>query len=136
MPSQKGLFESLETLEAICDKIVLPNMFLRSKFYHHFTLHSANHVAFISNVSVDFEVEMFEEDPAEFVRRDLEGSDNDTRRQAAIEITRALIEQFQKEVTAIITRYVQNYLQVLLYPSISSVYICILIDRIEFHVDI
>ncbi|PLW07427.1 hypothetical protein PCASD_22407 [Puccinia coronata f. sp. avenae] len=88
MPSQKGLFESLETLEAICDKIVLPNMFLRN-----------------------FEVEMFEEDPAEFVRRDLEGSDNDTRRQAAIEITRALIEQFQKEVTAIITRYVQNYLQ-------------------------
>jgi exportin-2 (importin alpha re-exporter) len=56
---------------------------------------------------------MFEDDPAEFVRRDLEGSDNDTRRQAAIEITRALIEQFQKEVTAIITRYVQNYLQVL-----------------------
>ncbi|KAA1099331.1 importin-alpha export receptor [Puccinia graminis f. sp. tritici] len=54
---------------------------------------------------------MFEDDSAEFVRRDLEGSDNDTRRQAAIEITRALIEQFQKEVTAIITRYVQNYLQ-------------------------
>ncbi|KNZ48960.1 hypothetical protein VP01_52g9 [Puccinia sorghi] len=51
------------------------------------------------NVFVDFEVEMFEEDPAE---------------QAAIEITRALIEQFQKEVTTIITRYVQNYLQVLL----------------------
>ncbi|EFP76090.2 importin-alpha export receptor [Puccinia graminis f. sp. tritici] len=88
MPSQRALFESLETLEAICEKIVLPNMFLRN-----------------------FEVEMFEDDPAEFVRRDLEGSDNDTRRQAAIEITRALIEQFQKEVTAIITRYVQNYLQ-------------------------
>jgi len=88
MPSQKSLFESLETLEAICEKIVLPNMFLRN-----------------------FEVEMFEEDPAEFVRRDLEGSDSDTRRQAAIEITRALIEQFQKEVTGIITRYVQNYLQ-------------------------
>jgi len=88
MPSQKSLFDSLETLEAICEKIVLPNMFLRN-----------------------FEVEMFEEDPAEFVRRDLEGSDSDTRRQAAIEITRALIEQFQKEVTGIITRYVQNYLQ-------------------------
>ncbi|KAA1099321.1 importin-alpha export receptor, variant 2 [Puccinia graminis f. sp. tritici] len=88
MPSQRALFESLETLEAICEKIVLPNMFLRN-----------------------FEVEMFEDDSAEFVRRDLEGSDNDTRRQAAIEITRALIEQFQKEVTAIITRYVQNYLQ-------------------------
>lgn len=88
MPSQKSLFESPETLEAICEKIVLPNMFLRT-----------------------FEVEMFEEDPAEFVRRDLEGSDSDTRRQAAIEITRALIEQLPKEVTAIMTRYVQNYLQ-------------------------
>ncbi|MBW0489032.1 hypothetical protein O181_028747 [Austropuccinia psidii MF-1] len=88
MPSQKSLFQSSETLEAICEKIILPNMFLRN-----------------------FEAEMFEEDPAEYVRRDLEGSNSDTRRQAAIEITGALMEQFQTEVTSIITKYVQGYLE-------------------------
>ncbi|KAI9605351.1 hypothetical protein KEM48_002291 [Puccinia striiformis f. sp. tritici PST-130] len=69
MPSQKSLLESAETLEAICEKIGLLNMFLRK------------------------------------------GLDNDTCRQAAIEITQALLEQFQEQVTAIITRYVHNYLQ-------------------------
>ncbi|KAH9814533.1 Cse1-domain-containing protein [Melampsora americana] len=88
MPSQKALFESDATLEAFCEKIVLPNMMLR-----------------------EFEVEMFEDDPAEFVRRDLEGSDNDTRRQAATNFTRALMEQFEAKVTQIITTYVQDNLQ-------------------------
>ncbi|KAG0145573.1 hypothetical protein CROQUDRAFT_671687 [Cronartium quercuum f. sp. fusiforme G11] len=88
MSSQKALFEADATLEAFCEKIVLPNMILR-----------------------DFEVEMFEDDPTEYVRRDLEGSDNDTRRQAATNFTRALMEQFETKVTQIITTYVQNHLQ-------------------------
>lgn len=49
MPSQRTLFESQQTLEAFCEKIVLPNMTLRT-----------------------FEEELFEDDPAEYVRRDLE----------------------------------------------------------------
>jgi exportin-2 (importin alpha re-exporter) len=49
MPSQKPLFESQQTLEAFCEKIVLPNMTLRT-----------------------FEEELFEDDPAEYVRRDLD----------------------------------------------------------------
>ncbi|KAI8459413.1 Cse1-domain-containing protein [Phakopsora pachyrhizi] len=87
MQSQKNLFESQSTLEAFCEKIVLPNMFLR-----------------------DFEVEMFEEDPTEYVRRDLEGSDSETRRQAATEFTRALMEHFESQITTIITKYANNYL--------------------------
>lgn len=61
---------------------------------------------------------MFEDDPAEYVRRDLEGSDSDTRRQAATNFTRALMEQFEKKVTEIITVYVQNHLQVFHLSSI------------------
>lgn len=49
MPSQRALFESQQTLEAFCEKIVLPNMTLRT-----------------------FEEELFEDDPAEYVRRDLD----------------------------------------------------------------
>lgn len=55
---------------------------------------------------------MFEDDPAEYVRRDLEGSDSETRRQAASDFTHALMEQFDKQVTEIVTKYVQAYLQV------------------------
>lgn len=51
MPSQRAIFESQATLEAFCEKIILPNMTLR-----------------------DFEEEMFEDDSMEYVRRDLESA--------------------------------------------------------------
>lgn len=51
MPSQRALFEQQQTLEAFCEKIVLPNMTLRT-----------------------FEEEMFEDDAMEYVRRDLESA--------------------------------------------------------------
>lgn len=51
MPSQRAIFESQATLEAFCEKIILPNMTLR-----------------------EFEEEMFEDDSMEYVRRDLESA--------------------------------------------------------------
>lgn len=110
MPSQRTLFESQQTLEAFCEKIVLPNMTLRT-----------------------FEEELFEDDPAEYVRRDLEtagepfGADIDlrgskltpevctgseTRRQAASDFNKALMEQFEAQITQIVTQYIGAYLQV------------------------
>ncbi|KAK4047158.1 importin-alpha export receptor [Microbotryomycetes sp. JL201] len=88
MPSQRALFESPQTLEAFSEKIVLPNMTLRA-----------------------FEEELFEDDPPEYVRRDLDSASSETRRQAASDFTKALMEQFESQITAIITRYVGAYLQ-------------------------
>ncbi|KAM0791591.1 hypothetical protein ACM66B_006034 [Microbotryomycetes sp. NB124-2] len=88
MPSQRALFESQQTLEAFSEKIVLPNMTLRT-----------------------FEEELFEDDPPEYVRRDLDSASSETRRQAASDFTKALMEQFESQITAIITRYVGAYLQ-------------------------
>ncbi|GAA5865792.1 hypothetical protein JCM8547_002779 [Rhodosporidiobolus lusitaniae] len=88
MPSQRSLFENQQTLEAFCEKIVLPNMTLRT-----------------------FEEELFEEDPAEYVRRDLESASSETRRQAASDFTKALMEQFETQVTGIVTQYIGVYLQ-------------------------
>lgn len=127
MPSQKALFEAQQTLEAFCEKIVLPNMTLRK-----------------------FEEEMFEDDALEYVRRDLESasafiprvssfkppyfvpdiisrylcSDSETRRQAASDFTKALMEQFEPQVTAIVTRYIGAYLTVssLSFPQRASPY--------------
>ncbi len=47
----KGLFENPDTLASICANIILPNMSLR-----------------------DSDVELFEDDPIEYIRRDMEGS--------------------------------------------------------------
>ncbi|GAA6061481.1 hypothetical protein JCM10212_002560 [Sporobolomyces blumeae] len=88
MPSQRSLFEAQQTLEAFCEKIVLPNMTLRT-----------------------FEEELFEDDPAEYVRRDLESASSETRRQAASDFTKALMEQFEGQVTQIVTQYISAYLQ-------------------------
>ncbi|BGP16685.1 hypothetical protein JCM10213_000398 [Rhodosporidiobolus nylandii] len=88
MPSQRSLFDNQQTLEAFCEKIVLPNMTLRQ-----------------------FEEDLFEEDPAEYVRRDLESASSETRRQAASDFTKALMEQFEAQVTQIVTQYIGVYLQ-------------------------
>ena len=54
--------------------------------------------------------EMFEDDPAEFIRRDIEGSDTDTRRRVCAELVRALCRTFAERVGAIFAAYVQALL--------------------------
>ena len=61
----------------VCEKIVIPNLQLREE-----------------------DEEMFELDWVEYVRRDAEGSDSDTRRRAATDLVKALTEKFQPEVWA------------------------------------
>jgi exportin-2 (importin alpha re-exporter) len=44
---------------------------------------------------------MFEDNPIEFIRRDIEGSDNDTRRRVACDLVRGLCRHFNARVTEI-----------------------------------
>ncbi|KDE04885.1 hypothetical protein MVLG_04744 [Microbotryum lychnidis-dioicae p1A1 Lamole] len=87
MPSQRALFDGEGTFPSICEKILLPNMTLRT-----------------------FEEEMFEDDAPEYVRRDLESASSETRRQAASDFTKALMEQFESQVTKLLLQYVGAYL--------------------------
>ena len=57
------------------------------------------------------DVELFEDEPIEFIRKDLEGSDSDTRRRAATDFLRQLMEQFEQLVSKVVTRYIEHYLQ-------------------------
>ncbi|TYJ56359.1 hypothetical protein B9479_002907 [Cryptococcus floricola] len=89
MGNHQAMFAAPETLRAFAEKIILPNMAIR-----------------------EHEEEMFEDDPMEYIRRDLEPStDSDTRRQAATNFTRALMELFEKDVTDIIKGYITAFLQ-------------------------
>lgn len=82
-----GLFGDTAALRQICEGIIIPNIRMRE----------------------DLE-EAFEMNWLEYIRRDTEGSDNDTRRRAASELVKALTDKFPSEVTPLFTGYVSDML--------------------------
>lgn len=80
-------FNNADVLGQVTEKVVIPNLSLRES-----------------------DIETFEDEPIEFIRRDLEGSDEDTRRRAATNFLRKLMEQFEKPVTDVVMRYVNHFL--------------------------
>ena len=70
-----GLFRSEGVLREVCERIVLPNLRMTEELQ-----------------------EVFEGNFVEYIRRDTEGSDFDTRRRAATELVKHLTERFPQEV--------------------------------------
>ncbi|KAI9143350.1 karyopherin Kap109 [Paraphysoderma sedebokerense] len=87
-PRHQAVFSSPETLASICEKVIVPNMMLRES-----------------------DVETFEDDPIEFIRRDLEGSDSDTRRRSASDFVKSLLQAFPEQVTSTNLTYINGFLQ-------------------------
>lgn len=81
------LFREGSALQDVCEKIIIRNMRL-----------------------VEADEEMFEDDPTEYIRRDIEGSDADTRRRVSAELVRALCRNFEVEVSGIFTKYIEAML--------------------------
>lgn len=82
-----ALFDSQETLSQVCQQIVIPNIELRED-----------------------DEELFEDNPVEYIRRDMEGSDADTRRRGAVELVKGLCVHFERPVTEAFTSYVSSML--------------------------
>lgn len=80
------VFNRDEILNQIVEKVVIPNVALRES-----------------------DVEMFEDEPIEFIRRDLEGSDNDSRRRAATDFLRKLLDKFEELVTTVVSKYIEHF---------------------------
>ena len=80
----KELFEDQSTLSSICEKIIVPNIKMR-----------------------EIDVEQFEDNPREYIGRDLEGSDVDTRRRAACDLVKGLSRFFEPQITQIFGAYVK-----------------------------
>ncbi len=80
-------FNSESTMSQVIERVVLPNLTLRES-----------------------DIELFEDEPIEFIRRDLEGSDSDTRRRAATDFLRQLMTQFEKMVPEVVFKYLEHYL--------------------------
>lgn len=84
----RHLFEDPMVLGSICEKVVIPNMEFRAS-----------------------DEELFEDNPEEYIRRDIEGSDVDTRRRAACDLVKVLSRYFEAKMMEIFGQYVQVMLQ-------------------------
>lgn len=80
-------FNNEAILGEVVEKVILPNVSLRES-----------------------DIEQFEDEPIEYIRRDLEGSDADTRRRAATDFLRKLLERFEAIVTKVVGVYINHYL--------------------------
>lgn len=87
--SQKNAqsFNNETIASQVLEKVVLPNVVLR-----------------------DSDVELFEEEPIEFIRNDLEGSDLETRRRAATDFLKQLLVQFPQMIASLSFKYIDHFL--------------------------
>merc|ERR1719454_603658 len=67
------------------EKVVFPNILLR-----------------------DSDIEVFEENPLEYVRRDMEAADQDTRRRSSMDLVKAMSKLNEAKVTEILIGYVKE----------------------------
>ncbi|XP_030384597.1 exportin-2 [Scaptodrosophila lebanonensis] len=80
----QGIFENPEILARICEKVVIPNLDIRPS-----------------------DEELFEDSPDEYIRRDIEGSDIDTRRRAACDLVKTLSQNFEQKIFGIFSQYLE-----------------------------
>lgn len=81
------LFAGEGVIPQICQSIVIPNVRLREE-----------------------DEELFEMNYVEFIRRDMEGSDLDTRRRIACELLKGIATNYKRQVTEIVSVQIQNLL--------------------------
>ena len=86
-PNQAETFKDEGALKQIIEKVIIPNITLR-----------------------EADEELFEDEPIEYIRRDLEGADSDTRRRAATDLLRRLMQSFRETVTNVTMQHIQTSL--------------------------
>lgn len=59
----------------------------------------------------DADEEMFEDNPEEYIRKDIEGSDIDTRRRAVSDLVRTLSQNFEAKIVELFSQYLNVLLQ-------------------------
>ncbi|XP_068667006.1 exportin-2-like [Aristolochia californica] len=82
-----SIFSAQQTLQQICEKIIIPNIQLR-----------------------DEDEELFEFNYVEYIRRDIEGSDLDTRRRIACELLKGVATNYKEQVRQIVSGQIEAML--------------------------
>ena len=69
------------------------------------------HIVVKNITSRDTDEELFEDNPSDYIRKDMEGSDQDTRRRCAIELVRSLLKFFGPKLSEICNAYIGGMLE-------------------------
>lgn len=88
IPKYFEIFNNEFAMNNIAEQIILPNVTLRES-----------------------DIELFEDDPIEYIRRDLEGSDTDTRRRACTDFLKELKEKNEQLVTNIFSNHIKVFFE-------------------------
>ncbi|CAF0749729.1 unnamed protein product [Didymodactylos carnosus] len=83
-----AMFQGDDILKTVCEQVILPSLFLRES-----------------------DIEEFEDNPEEYIRKDIEKSDFATRRRAGCDFLQALCIFFEAQVVAIYSHYIDLMLQ-------------------------
>ncbi|CEP62978.1 importin-alpha export receptor LALA0_S06e08240g [Lachancea lanzarotensis] len=86
IPKYFELFNNEGALQSIIEQIILPNVTLR-----------------------EADEELFEDDPIEYVRRDLEGSDSETRRKGCTDFVKELKEKNEHVVVSLVLKQIKAF---------------------------
>ena len=113
--TSKSILGNEAALQSICQYIIVPNVEFRQ---------SGTVASDFVDADVAKDEDLFEEDPQEYIKRDIEGSDSDTRRRAACELVRGLrkvryrfvssqlylppVQDHEAAVTAILGAHIQQ----------------------------
>lgn len=109
-----AMFEGGETLKTVCEQVILPNLFLRGEFLLFFCFSP------FERMNLESDVEEFEDNPEEYIRKDIEKSDSATRRRAACDFLQALCIFFESPVVALYSQYVDIMQKVSFFFSRNS----------------
>lgn len=88
IPKYFEFFDSEFAMNKVAEQIILPNVTLRES-----------------------DIELFEDDPIEYIRRDLEGSDTDTRRRACTDFLKELKSKNEQLVTNVFLGHISKFFE-------------------------
>ena len=69
------------------------------------------HIVVRNLTATEADEELFEDNPTDYIRKDMEGSDTDTRRRAASELVRSLLKFFSPQVSQLCVSYISAMLE-------------------------
>lgn len=87
-PQHSQALNNEDALRQFVERVIIPNMRLRES-----------------------DMEIFEDEPIEYIRRDIEGSDSDTRKRAASDLVSGLLDTFEANVSSVMMSYISHFLQ-------------------------
>eukprot|EP01033_Poteriospumella_lacustris_P003053 gene3054-2234_t len=69
------------------------------------------HIVIKNLTATESDEELFTDNPADYIRKDMEGSDQDTRRRCAMDLVKALMKFFPSQISQLSNQYIASMLE-------------------------